>query len=246
MRKILTLLLLLFSLPLCAKPVVVDSLRLWTAPDHLRLVFDTSAPVKHTLFSLKNPDRLVVDITNARLAGKLPDVESSHPVIRQLRSARRDGGELRVVVDLKALVKPKSFVLKPNRQYGHRLVVDLYRKEHTASNSKKRAVKSIDQDRLREIVVAIDAGHGGEDSGARGQRGTLEKNVVLQIARKLQALVAKEKGMRPVMIRTGDYYLGLRKRMKLARRERADLFISIHADAFRDSRVRGSSASTPT
>jgi len=242
-KKIAVLLWLIISLPLAAQPLRVENLRLWAAPDHTRLVFDTSAPVDHKLFSLTGPDRLVIDLRNTRLKGRLPDV-GDDPVIRGLRSARRGRDDLRVVLDLKQAVKPKSFVLKPNRQYGHRLVVDLYPVRVKNGKVEKRIVKSVTDNGLRDVVIAIDAGHGGEDPGARGYRGTYEKDVVLAIARRLESLVKKEKGMRPVMIRRGDYYLRLRKRIELARKERADLFISIHADAFRDSKVRGSSVYT--
>ncbi len=245
MNKIAALLLLFLSYPLSAQTIKIDNLRLWAAPDHIRLVFDTSAPVQHTLFSLKNPDRLVIDIKDSKLGGSTPQVESDNPLIRRIRSANRKGGDLRVVLDLKRSVKPKSFVLRPNRKYGNRLVVDLY--DVVAKKSKGRAVKTPTAAKRyvpRQLVIAIDAGHGGEDSGARGKAGTREKTVVLAIARKLAALVEKESGMRPVLIRKGDYYLGLRKRMKLARQQKADLFISIHADAFRDRRVRGSSVYT--
>lgn len=248
MNKIAALLLLFLSYPLSAQTIKIDNLRLWAAPDHIRLVFDTSAPVQHTLFSLKNPDRLVIDIKDSKLGGSTPQVESDNPLIRRVRSANRKGGDLRVVLDLKRSVKPKSFVLRPNRKYGNRLVVDLY--DVVAKKSKGRAVKPVKTPTAakryvpRQLVIAIDAGHGGEDSGARGKAGTREKTVVLAIARKLAALVEKESGMRPVLIRKGDYYLGLRKRMKLARQQKADLFISIHADAFRDRRVRGSSVYT--
>ena len=241
MRKIAAILLMLCSLPLVAQPINIKNLRVWAPPDHVRLVFDTSDPVSHTLFSLKSPHRLVIDIEKAKWKGVLPSIPENNPLIKSVRSAYRKDGNLRVVLDLKLPVKPKSFVLTPNRQYGHRLVVDLYDEQQSAKLKKPKTLKAVTRGRLRDVVVAIDAGHGGEDPGARGKRGTYEKTVVLAIARRLADLVAREKGMRTVMIRKGDYYLGLRKRMELARDQRADLFISIHADAFRDPRVRGSS-----
>ena len=243
-RKIAAFLLFFFSLPLCAQTIVIDNLRLWTAPDNLRLVFDTSAPVDHKLFTLKKPQRLVIDIKDARLRSKLPKVAAENPVIRRMRSGQREGGDLRVVLDLKSQIRAKSFVLKPNRKYGHRLVVDLHRGSRGKNAAAKQPVKTAPVNKARDVVIAIDAGHGGEDPGARGRKGTYEKTVVLAIARKLASLVDKEPGMSPLMVRTGDYYLGLRKRMKIARDNRADLFISIHADAFRDPRVRGSSVYT--
>ncbi|MCB1858913.1 MAG: N-acetylmuramoyl-L-alanine amidase [Gammaproteobacteria bacterium] len=244
-RKIAALIGCLLPVQLLAQPVAIENLRIWSAPDHIRLVFDTTAPVSHSLFSLKNPSRLVIDIENVTFDGNLPRLGVDNPVIERLRSATRDKKDLRVVLDLKAEVKPKSFVLKPNRQYGHRLVVDLedIAFSDTGETDTPQPVKSVAEGN-RDIVIAVDAGHGGEDPGAKGRGGTYEKTVVLEIARRLERLIKQEKGMQPVMIRDGDYYLGLRKRMGLARSHRADLFVSIHADAFRNSRARGSSVYT--
>jgi N-acetylmuramoyl-L-alanine amidase len=243
MRKTFAILMFLISLPLQAQQISIDSLRLWAAPDHTRLVFDTSAPVEHSIFSLKQPNRLVIDISNSKLKASLAGLAENDPLIKTLRSGVRDKSGLRVVLDLKKKVKAKSFVLQPNRQYGYRLVVDL---EDAKGVPAKKEYKSVDQlkDKMRDVVIAIDAGHGGEDPGAKGRYGTYEKDVVLAISRRLATLIEKEKGMRPVMIRKGDYYLGLKKRTKLARQSGADLFISIHADAFHDRRVRGSSVYT--
>lgn len=244
MKKIAAILLMLVCWPLLAGQTVVDNLRLWAAPDHTRLVFDTSRPVNHKLFTLKQPDRLVIDINNARLTGAMPTV-NDNPLIKRVRSAQRKDGTLRVVLDLNTQTHPKSFVLRPNSQYGHRLVVDLFGEQERAGGKPvQKPVKQIETNGMRDVVIAIDAGHGGEDPGAKGRGGTYEKNVVLSIARKLAVLINKERGMKAVLIRDGDYYLGLRKRMDLARSHRADLFVSIHADSFRDSRARGSSVYT--
>jgi len=244
MKKLIAFICLLFSLQVQSATLSVDGLRLWAAPDHTRLVFDTSGAVNHSIFTLSNPDRLVIDIKSTRMKVSLPEVGKDDSYVRGLRSAPRKGGDLRVVLDLKQVINPKSFVLKPNSQYGHRLVVDLYGKQG-AIKKKPRVVKSVkSRTELRDIVIAIDAGHGGEDVGASGPRRTREKDVVLAIARKLKKLIEAEPGMRPVMTRDGDYYVGLRKRMKIAREHKADLFISIHADAFRDPRVRGASVYT--
>lgn len=241
MKKLAAILLMLVCWPLLAGQTVVDNLRLWAAPDHTRLVFDTSGPVQHKLFTLKQPDRLVIDISSARLTGTMPVVDDN-PLIKRVRSAQRKDGTLRVVLDLHNQTHPKSFVLRPNSKYGHRLVVDLFGEDEQAGGqTAHKPVKQIQTNGMRDVVIAIDAGHGGEDPGAIGRRGTYEKNVVLSIARKLAALVNKERGMKAVLIRDGDYYLPLRKRMDLARSHRADLFVSIHADSFRDSRARGSS-----
>jgi N-acetylmuramoyl-L-alanine amidase len=228
-----------------AASVQVQGVRLWAAPDSTRVVFDISAAVEHKLFTLKNPDRLVLDLSDTRIDAKVKSAFPSGGVVKNLRSGPRNGGDLRLVLDLKGAVKPKSFVLKPNRQYGHRLVVDLFDAggaRKPVSPAPPKQVKTVREPaELRELVVAIDAGHGGEDPGARGKKGTREKDVVLAIARRLARLVEKQPGMRPVLIRDGDYYVGLRRRMDIARKHRADLFISIHADAFRDRRVQGAS-----
>lgn len=219
----------------------IAGLRLWSAPDHTRLVFDCSAPAEHKVFTLADPDRLVIDIAGAEFAqGVAPDKTVSDQRLAGVRHARQPDGSLRVVLDLKAAMRPKTFLLRPNAGYGHRLVVDLYPVE--ATREPRVAKSTQDIERARDVVVAIDAGHGGEDPGASGNRyNTDEKQVTLEIARRVKRLIDAQPGMRGELTRTGDYFIGLRKRMDLAREKRADLFLSIHADAFRDKRVRGSS-----
>jgi N-acetylmuramoyl-L-alanine amidase len=222
----------------------VQGVRLWAAPDNTRVVLDVSGPAEHRVFTLKGPDRLVVDLKNAALDTDLAGVKTRGGVVQRLRSGPRNKTDLRLVLDLDGPVKPKSFMLKPNQQYGHRLVIDLFdsgAKAAVAPSVPRKVQTPSQPSPLRDLVIAIDAGHGGEDPGARGRKGTREKDVVLAIARRLAALIEKEPGMRPVLIRDGDYYIGLRKRIEKARNQRADLFISIHADAFRDSRAHGSS-----
>ena len=239
------MLLLAFSAPLAAGQVVVRGLRLWDAPDHSRFVLDISAPAQYTLFPLTNPQRLVIDIASARLAGSYPQPDQASPLLQGIRSAIREGGKLRVVLDLKIRVRPQSFLLPPNSKYGHRLVIDLYPADQESAEPKPYAsIGEGDRDGLRDVIIAIDAGHGGEDPGARGPEGTREKDVVLAVARRLEKLMRKEPGMRPVMIRKGDYYIPLQRRIRLARENKAELFISIHADAFRDRKVSGSSVYT--
>ncbi|MBF8740480.1 N-acetylmuramoyl-L-alanine amidase [Pseudomonas guariconensis] len=231
----------------------VKSMRLWRAPDNTRLVFDLSGPVQHSVFTLTAPDRLVIDINGATLGGAL-NVATSNTPISSVRSAQRTPTDLRVVVDLKKAVTPKSFTLAPNAQYGNRLVVDLYDQEAdaiaasapppaptTRTPASTPAVPVTPAQPAiklppapsgkRDIVVAIDAGHGGEDPGASGSRGQHEKDIVLQISRELQRQINTEKGYRAELTRTGDYFIPLRKRTEIARKKGADLFISIHADA---------------
>ena len=222
--------------------VQVNGVRMWPAPDNTRLVFDLSAPVEHSLFTLKAPDRVVIDLKNARFANELPHFTFDETLLKGVRYANRDKQQLRVVLDLKRGVSPKSFVLKPHQDYGHRLVIDLYDKsQKEIKKTVPVPVKKSGKVRQRDVIIAIDAGHGGEDPGAIGRRGTREKDVVLAIARKLQALIKNQRGMKPVMIRGGDYYVSLGDRVKKARRANADMFISIHADAFKNRRARGSS-----
>ncbi len=234
---------LLVVLDCGAAQVDIENVRLWPAPKHTRVVFDVGAPVPHSLFVLKEPNRIVVDLRNARLRRPIPVVASKDSFLASIRSAPREHGDLRVVLDLKQTARAKSFLLKPNAKYGHRLVIDLQVPTSTARPERptKQLVVSKPKTKLRDLVIAIDAGHGGEDPGATGASGSREKIVVLQIARQLEKLIRRQRGMRAVMVRNGDYYVGLRERMRIARQKKADLFVSIHADAFRDSRVRGSS-----
>ena len=192
-------------------------MRLWAAPDHTRVVFDTSGPVSHELFSLPNPDRLVIDVQAAAAAETLQTAAAVGGLVKGVRTAINKPGVLRIVLDLKQTVKPRSFNLSPNDRYGHRLVVDLYESDAQAALKKVVATKPAV---LRDLVIAIDAGHGGDDPGAVGRHGTREKDVVMSIARRLAKLIEAEPGMRPVMIREGDYYIGLRKRIDKARKHR--------------------------
>jgi N-acetylmuramoyl-L-alanine amidase len=240
----------------------VRSVRLWRAPDNTRLVFDLSGPVQHSVFTLQSPDRLVIDINGATLGGSL-NVPTANTPITSMRSAQRTPDDLRVVIDLKKAVTPKSFTLAPNQQYGNRLVVDLYDNAADAnpsptvadtpataapavpavpvSPSKPEIKLTPVPNGKRDIVVVVDAGHGGEDPGASGGRGQKEKNVVLSIAKELQRQINAEKGYRAELTRTGDYFIPLRKRTEIARAKGADLFVSIHADAAPSSAAFGAS-----
>jgi N-acetylmuramoyl-L-alanine amidase len=242
LRVCTTALCSLFAATCLAAQVQVQNIRTWPAPDHTRVVFDVDAPVEHTLFMLKNPQRVVLDLRNARLVNELPRPEKSDRLLERLRAAEKTGGALRVVLDLKAGVRAKSFLLKPNKQYGHRLVIDL-QAQATSGEAASAARENLQRPKRqrREVIVAIDPGHGGEDPGAIGPNRTREKDVVFAIAKRLKARIDREPGMLAVLTRDGDYYVGLRRRMDIARRHGADLFISVHADAFRDPRVSGSS-----
>lgn len=230
-------LLLLSDLVLAAD---VNGLRVWRAPDHTRVVLDLSAPASHKVRTLaktsEKPARIIIDIDNSRLKADLDNLDLQGSPIFKVRTGVKDKTGLRVVLDVNSEVKPRSFLLKANEQYGNRLVVDLHDKQQA-----RQQVKHIDDQHRRDIVVAIDAGHGGEDPGASGPNRLREKQVVLEIAKELNYLLKKQPGYSPVMIRTGDYYVGLQKRRELARQAQADLMVSIHADAFKDHRAYGTS-----
>lgn len=228
-----------------ATTVQVHALRLWAGPENTRVVLDLSAPATHEVFTLANPDRVVVDIPSGRLALTEQSLPTTSGVVRDIRYAHRDNGTLRIVLDLTQPVEPRSFLVAPNDAYGHRLVLDLgLTAAATAARDGARAVvkkRLADSEAARDIVVAIDAGHGGEDPGAIGRRGTREKDVTLAIARRLKTHIDGEPGMRAVLTRDGDYFVSLRDRIVRARRNQADMFVSVHADAVRDRRVAGSS-----
>lgn len=241
MRLVLFYSLFFFASLSYAESVTVENVRVWAAPDSTRVVFDISGPVEHELSLLKEPYRTVIDLKNSSIINDLTQPGENDKFIQAIRSGSRNDNDLRIVLDLKKFVNYNSFQLQPNKHYGHRLVVDLYSnepKEVAPINVEEEVTKS---NLPRDVVIAIDAGHGGEDPGAKGPSGTYEKNVVLKIARDLVQAINKERGMKAVMIREGDYYMSLRKRINKAREYKADLFMSIHADAFRDPKVHGSS-----
>jgi N-acetylmuramoyl-L-alanine amidase len=239
MRVICLTVLIFLSLRVIANPVELENVRIWAAPDNTRIVFDVSNRVEHKLEKLADPHRVVLDIQNARLSKAPAQPVASDNYLKEVRSAMRNPDDLRVVLDLKQDVSVKSFLLPPNQQYGHRLVIDL----HNANEQEELQTASINRTPgvLRDVVIAIDPGHGGEDPGARGPSGMYEKEIVLQISKRLAEMINQERGMRAVLTREGDYFLPLRRRMQIARQNKADLFVSIHADAFRDPRVSGSS-----
>ncbi len=235
------LILLLCATPslLHAKAIEVKDLRLWRAPDHTRLVLDLSGPTEHRLLELQNPRRLVVDVTDALLVAEIASLELEKTPISRIRSGVREGDDLRLVLDLSEAVRPRSFALKASEVADHRLVIDLYDLEtEVAAPAVKKSARSSDR---RDIVIAIDAGHGGEDPGASGPGRLREKQVVLEIAKELHSLFKADPGFAPTLIRSGDYYVSLKGRRDLARKRQADMFVSIHADAFRDKRARGAS-----
>lgn len=218
----------------------VKALRVWGGPDSTRVVLDLSAaPSNYKLFQLDHPSRIVLDVDDSAFADGF-HVPAVKGLLKTIRAGKSDGAA-RVVLDLGGEVHPKSFLLKPAGQYGYRLVVDLY-PPHAAKSEVAHTIENdIELGKPRPVVIAVDAGHGGDDPGARGHDGALEKNVTLSVARDLTKLINAQPGMRAVLTRDGDYFVPLKKRYEIARQNKADLFVSIHADAYTTSDARGSS-----
>lgn len=223
----------------------VESVRVWRSPERTRVVFDLTAAPNFKYFSLDEPSRFVIDLKNTGNKAKFGGVDFRGTIIKGLRGARREDGHLRLVLDLNARAKPEIFALEANNRYGDRLVVDFYDKGAKREASKPSVVKTIPgKDDKRDLIIALDAGHGGEDPGASGPGKIREKKVVLDIAKAMKREIDAIPGYRAKLIRTGDYYIGLKKRRQMARELQADAFISIHADAFHNKKVFGSSVYT--
>jgi N-acetylmuramoyl-L-alanine amidase len=237
-RLVLAWILTLASAPAVAAEV--DGFRVWTDPEKTRAVLDLDTRTDYQLFTLDDPPRVVIDLKKSSLDASLDFLEEHAGVIRKVRHGAPEDDTLRIVLDLEAKRSIKSFLLDPTGDYGYRLVVDLFPDDRDAT---RKAIKNLftHQQNDRDIIVAIDAGHGGEDPGATGKHRTREKDVVLAIARELKKSIDARPGMRGVLIRDGDYYIPLRDRFEKARRNRADLFVSVHADAFKNRKVSGSS-----
>jgi len=287
----LVVFLLLLWLPHAQAAIAISSARVWPAPEYTRLTLESAKPIRYDLFTIKNPERLVIDLKDVETNGPLDElagkIRSDDPYIKSVRVARFKPGIVRLVFDLKSQVKPQLFNLAPVAKYNHRLVLDIYpaipldpmmallqeepatRTQEPAPTTKSRLPQETESEKYkiadaqaipqpaiksnkskarrrpemsaRTLIIAIDAGHGGEDSGAKGYNDTTEKSVTLAIARKLKELINDTTDMRGVLIRDGDYFISLNGRVQKARQMRADLFISIHADAFIKPHARGSS-----
>ncbi|MEO8847935.1 MAG: N-acetylmuramoyl-L-alanine amidase [Casimicrobiaceae bacterium] len=245
----------------------IASARVWPAHDYTRVILETPAPIAHRMLVLKNPDRLVLDLDNVGMSNAIAAAlaraqQQKDPYLTGIRVGHQPGNALRLVMDLKGDVNPQIFALPPVAEYGYRLVIDIYPvtppdplMQLLASEARKLDARSTvaqalpparrkgapPKPELRPVTVALDPGHGGEDPGAIGARGTREKDVVLAIGTHLQKILDAEPNMRAMLTRDGDYFVPLAQRVQKARRVGADLFISIHADAFRESQARGSS-----
>jgi N-acetylmuramoyl-L-alanine amidase len=236
--------------------------RVWPAPDYTRVTLEHDQAIKFSHMLVKDPDRLVVDLEGVEFNSVLDSLPSkivaADPYIKLIRAGRNKPGVVRLVIELKGEIKPQVFTLKPVGEYGHRLVLDLYPNEpvdplmallekHTEGQAKPEAKVGNAKDRdepleiTRMVTIALDPGHGGEDPGAIGHGGSREKDVTLSIARRLKARIDAEQNMRSVLTRDGDYFIPLGQRVQKARRVQADLFVSVHADAFVKTTARGSS-----
>ncbi len=229
--------LLLLLVPAAFAGTTVENIRIWSENDKTRVVLDLSRSVQHNIFTLRGPDRVVIDLKDSRLGKDLAAMPQGAGAIRAIRSAIRADGQLRVVLDLNTAVRSRTFTAGPNATYGDRLVVDL--QPAGGVTPVKRASEAYRPG--RDIVIAVDAGHGGHDPGAVGQKRTREKDVALQISRELARRIDAEPGMRAVLVRNSDIYIDHRERTSIARRHKADLFVSIHADAVDDRRANGAS-----
>jgi N-acetylmuramoyl-L-alanine amidase len=216
----------------------IDAVRVWAGPEYTRVVFDVSGPLDYKMFGLAGPDRVVLDVKATALGKRFGAAEGAG-LLRGVRTGPLGDSDLRVVFDLTESVKPRSFLLTPAEKLGYRLVVDLYPESATPTPARTVAQALPSSD--RDVVIAIDAGHGGEDPGARGPTGVWEKNITLAVARELAKKIDAEPGMTAYLVRNGDYFIPLQKRYRKAREAKADLFVSIHADAFHRQAAAGAS-----
>ncbi|TNF88591.1 MAG: N-acetylmuramoyl-L-alanine amidase [Gammaproteobacteria bacterium] len=229
-----------------AKPALSKSVTALTgirisqsAEDHTRVVFDLSGGIEHRLFTLDDPHRVVIDLHNTRESEAIDINRKSTNLMRGIRSASKDNGRLRVVLDLKGKARPRSFELKPDGKSGHRLVVDL----HATKLSPTPIITSQQErkQRKKQFIIALDPGHGGRDPGAIGKKGTREKDVALSVAKKMKTLINRTSGYRAILTREGDRFVSLRNRVKKAREAEADIFVSLHSNSFHSPNAKGAS-----
>ena len=245
-----------------AQAARIASARIWPAQEYTRLILESTAPLAWQVLALKDPERVVLDLdgidVGPEIAGLAQRVHPGDQHLAGIRYGRKSPTVLRLVLDLKDEVVAQAFALKPVAEFGHRLVLDLIpatppdplmalldaertRSEAPSAEARSRESAPARRDAARRVTVAIDPGHGGEDPGAIGRRGTYEKHVALAISRKLKTILDGDATLRPVLTRDDDYFVPLAMRVQKARRSQADLLVSIHADAFREPRARGSS-----
>lgn len=270
-KKIFTIFgVMLLTVPSCyAQQILVESVRYNVDGKQSTIVFEVTESAKYKFFVSDNPSRLVVDVKDAQTKALLKQPSSSNPLFSNIRTTAKNESELRIVVGLKQPVTAKNYKVVTNSIDKRHFSVSLVNKDTSLvldktkkpdSHTIKKVNASIETmakpekasllkskqtaKRKQPFIVAIDAGHGGDDPGAKGPNGTLEKQATLLIATKLQGLINGQPGMKAKLVRKGDYYVGLRERMKIARQAKADFFISIHADACQNPEVKGASVYT--
>ncbi len=239
----LVLLLGLVSVPALAESAVVEDIRMWHAPERSRFVFDIDKEPDYRVYTLKSPDRLVVDLERSVLGRPMPPPDQLGPYVGKMRSGNPKPDTLRVVFEISKPIRYELQLLRPFDRYQYRLVIDFYDEDHVeqpAPPLKSSAVPGQQRERTGDILVVIDAGHGGEDPGAVGKH-SYEKTIVLSVAKKLKKMIDGEPGLRAELTRTSDYYISLRRRIIMARNMNADLFISVHADGHHNTRAQGAS-----
>ncbi|WDU62301.1 N-acetylmuramoyl-L-alanine amidase [Pseudomonas poae] len=233
-RQLLNLLLAspLFTLPFTASATQIRNARLWRSDDKLRLVFDLSGPVQYKTFTLSAPERLIIDLSGAGLSGDFSQLMLKGSGITAIRSGHFGKGDTRIVLDLAAPMQLNSFLLPPQDGQGHRLVLDLSSATQAPRQIAAEPTRPVDKAHpKRDIIVVVDPGHGGKDPGAVGSKGQREKDVVLSIAQLLAKRLKREKGFDVKLVRNDDFFVPLRKRVEIAHKHNADMFISVHADA---------------
>lgn len=232
----LTLLLMMPAMPSFAN--TMEGIRVWPSPDSTRVVFDMKNAPKYSYFKLHNPERLVIDLRDTNTHFNFKSLDFDSDLVKKVRTSRSPKkGVLRIVIEANQSFHPVLFPLSPTKPYGHRLVVDVFGDKKKASTAPPKTI----EDTQRDVIIAVDPGHGGEDPGSIGGHGMYEKKITLAIARRLEHLINAEKGMKAVATRKGDYYVGLDKRTEEARHLGADLLVSIHADAYTSAQPRGAS-----
>lgn len=225
-----------YTSSVCASFKVTD-IRHWSAPDHTRIVVDSNQPISYQTFELKDPWRFVVNVKKATIAFTNREVDVKDSVVHRIRIGQYDRETLRLVIDLVKPVQSKVFTLDRYLDKPYRLVIDLHRADLAEKGKKAR----LNQKSKKDKIVVIDPGHGGEDSGAVGPRGTREKDIVLSLAKKLKKYIDQKKGFKAFLTREDDYFVPLQKRVEIAREYGADLFISLHTDANFNKSIRGAS-----
>ncbi|GAC13642.1 N-acetylmuramoyl-L-alanine amidase [Aliiglaciecola lipolytica] len=223
----------------CLAQNAIEALRLWPSPDNTRVVLDLTDEPEYSYFTLSNPERLVIDLANTKGEIDFSKFVKPTDLVKKVRySTAKSDSSVRVVLELSRKLNAEIFALPPTPPYKNRLVIDLSDK---SESTQQVIMSSENSTRDRDIIIAIDAGHGGEDPGSIGRGGTYEKNITLSVSSRLAKLINAEPGLRAIMTRTGDYYISPNNRPDIARKNKADLFISIHADAFTTPQPKGAS-----